>query len=326
MTIAHSKIYAATLPAAGGLSAGCAAQWVAVMGDYIASFRSALADAGVILHPSEGIRADGVLHRARSADDKPGRVSCWYRLHLDSPVAGAGGDWRQGISTRWTAKRQTLMSAAERIELARRIERERAEHQAEQEARHRDAAAKAARIWASAAPANPNHAYLLKKQIEPGISRQRGDMLILPVTGFDGDLRGVQTISPTGEKRFTKGMYKQGAFIRTDGMPSPDTRLLICEGWATAQTLAALSPGAVVLAALDAGNLQAVAVEARRRFPLIDLVVAADADPVGLEKAKAAATASRAKWIWPRFPKDAPAGLSDFNDWACWRKSQGVAS
>lgn len=296
------------------------------MNDPIAAFRDALASAGVLLAEGVQIVPDGKLHRVRAHDDKPGQRTAWYRMHLDSPIAGAGGDWRTGVSTRWCSKRESALTAKERAERAARILRERAEAQAEQEARHRDAAAKAIRIWNDSAPAAARHPYLERKGIAPGIARQSGGALVLPVQDFAGTLHGLQFIAGDGSKRFLSGMKKSGCFIRTDGMPSPDSRLLICEGWATGQTLAALSPGAVVLAALDAGNLQAVAVEARRRFPQIDLVIAADADPVGMEKAKAAATASRARWIWPRFPKDAPEGLSDFNDWSVWRKSQGVSS
>lgn len=296
------------------------------MNDPIAAFQEAMCAAGVFLAADAHITPDGQLHRARAADDKAGALSIWYNLHVDAPASGAAGDWRTGARVHWCGKRLQSLSHAERETLRLRIEQDKKRAQVATEARHRDAAAKAVRIWADSKPASPDHPYLVKKQIAPGVSRQHGDMLILPITGFDGDLRGVQTISPTGEKRFTKGMHKQGAFIRIDGMPSPDSRLLICEGWATGQTLATLSPGACVLAALDAGNMQSVACEARRRFPQIDLIVAADSDPVGMEKAKAAATASRARWIWPRFPKDAPSGLSDFNDWHVWRKSQGVSS
>ncbi|MDX5936444.1 toprim domain-containing protein [Acidithiobacillus thiooxidans] len=105
-------------------------------------------------------------------------------------------------------------------------------------------------------------------------------------------------------------------------MPAPDRQMIVCEGWATASSLARLSPGAVVIAACDAGNLLHVALEARKRSPRIDLVIAADADEIGMAKAKFAAVAASAKWIWPRFPKDAPKGLSDFNDWIVWRRSQ----
>ena len=292
----------------------------------IADFQEAMRAAGVFLAAEAHITPDGQLHRARAADDKAGALSIWYNLHVDAPASGAAGDWRTGAKLTWCSKRLSALTASERALLSQRIEQDRKRAQEATEARHRDAAAKAVRIWADSAPASPDHPYLLKKQIAPGIARQHLGALVLPILDFTGQLWGLQFIQPDGSKRFISGMAKAGHFIPVTGMPSPDARLLICEGWATAQTLAALSPGAVVLAALDAGNLQAVACEARRRFPCIDLVIAADADAVGLEKAKAAAVASRAKWIWPSFPADAPAGLSDFNDWHVWRKSQQAAS
>lgn len=290
--------------------------------DPITQFRQALEDAGVVLATHTPIIADGALHRAPLVTDRLGQKTAWYRLHLDSPIAGAGGDWRQGLSVRWSMKRPSALTNKEREMLQQRIKREQAERQAELDAQHKEAAKRALWIWDHADSAKRDHEYLRRKQIRPGIARQRGDLIILPITGFGGDLRGIQTISPTGEKRFTKGMQKQGAFIRVDAMPSPDRQLIACEGWGTSSSVAELSPDACVIAALDAGNLQHVAVEARRRFPRIDLVIAADADPVGMEKAKAAAIAANGKWIWPRFPKDAPAGLSDFNDWIVWRRSQ----
>ena len=290
--------------------------------DPITQFRQALADAGVILALHSPIIADGALHRAPLVTDRPGQKTAWYRLHLDSPIAGAGGDWRQGLSVRWSMKSQSALTNKEREMLQHRIERERAERQADLEAQHKEAAKRALWIWNHASSAKANHEYLRRKQIHPGIARQRDDLLLLPITGFDGDLRGIQTIAEDGSKRFTRGMAKMDAFIRVDAMPAQDRQMIVCEGWATASSVAELSPGACVIAALDAGNLMHVGTEARKRFPRIDLVIAADADPVGMEKAKAAAIAANGKWIWPKFPKDAPAGLSDFNDWIVWRRSQ----
>ena len=331
MTITQSGRYGTTSPAPGGHFAPCAAQWVAVMDNPIEQFRAALADAGITLHPSATIRADGALHRARAADDKAGALSIWFVLHPDAPASGAAGNWKTGARLTWCGKRQSALTATERAEIARRITEDRERAQVATEARHRDAAAKAARIWQQSAPAAARHPYLERKGIAPGIARQHGDALILPITDFNGTLHGLQFIDEQGQKRFISGMAKAGHFIPTHAEPDGTRPLWIAEGWATASTLAMLKPGVCVIAALDAGNLQAVAVEARRRFPQIDLVIAADADAVGMEKAKAAAVESRAKWIWPRFPKDAPEGLSDFNDWSQWRKSprqfsQGVAS
>ena len=294
------------------------------MNDPIAAFRDALASAGVLLAAGVQIVPDGKLHRARAHDDKPGQRTAWYRLHLDSPIAGAGGDWRTGVSTRWCSKRESSLTAKERQELAARILRERAEAQAEQEARHRDAAAKAVRIWTDAAPASPDHPYLLKKQIAPGVSRQRGNVLVLPIVDFTGTLHGLQFIDEQGQKRFISGMAKQGHFIPSGGTPSPDRPLWIAEGHATACTLSALQPGAVVVAACDAGNLLSVATEARKRWPGIDLVICPDFDAIGRQKGQEAAEKARARIVRPdRLPSDLPAWVSDWNDWQQFRR-QGV--
>ena len=295
------------------------------MTDYIESFRAALANAGVTLAAGSQIIPDGKLHRARAADDKAGQRTAWYRLHLDAPVAGAGGDWRQGISTRWSAKRQTLMSAAERAELARRIERERAEAQAETERRHKEAAARALRIWNQAEPASASHPYLVRKGIAPGIARQHLGALVLPVVGFSGALHGLQFIDEQGGKRFISGMAKQGHFIPSGGRPDASRPLWVAEGHATAHTLSALQPNVCTIAACDAGNLASVATEARKRWPALDIVVCPDFDEVGRQKGQEAAEKARAR-ILP-IPADMPKPCTDWNDWHAWRKSQreGVA-
>ncbi len=292
------------------------------MNNPVEQFRAALADAGVILAAGSQIIPDGKLHRARAAADKSGQRTAWYRLHLDAPVAGAGGDWRQGISTRWTAKRQTAMSATERAILRERIERERKEAQAEQEARHKEAAHRAACIWANAAPASTGHPYLTRKGITPGIARMSRGALVLPVVDFSGALHGLQFIDEQGGKRFISGMAKAGHFIPAGGHPDGTRPLWIAEGYATACTLSALQPGAVVIAAADCGNLLSVATEARRRWPALSIVVCPDFDAVGRQKGQEAAEKARALILPP--PAEIPEGCTDWNDWANHRR--GVAS
>lgn len=325
--ITQPKRYAAISPAAGGHSGRCAAQWGCNMANNpVTAFREALASAGVMLAASVQIVPDGKLHRARALDDKQGQRTAWYRLHLDAPIAGAGGDWRKGISARWCSKRLQSLTAKERAELAARILRERAEAQAEQEARYRNASERAARIWAQAAPADAMHPYLQRKQIGPGISRQSGSALVLPVVDFAGALHGLQFIQPDGQKRFISGMAKAGHFIPSGGTPSPDRPLWIAEGHATACTLSTLQPGVVAIAACDAGNLLSVATEARKRWPGIDLVVCPDFDVIGLQKGQEAAEKARARIMKPdRLPSDLPAWVSDWNDWRQFRR-QGVRS
>jgi putative DNA primase/helicase len=289
------------------------------MTDAIDQFRAALADAGIHLAAGVQIVPDGKLHRARAADDKPGQRTAWYRLHLDSPIAGAGGDWRKGISTRWCSKGQSALSNADRETLRLRIEQEKKRAQEATEARHAAASAKAVRIWEYAQPASPDHPYLTRKQIARGIGRQSGDAIVLPVCGFDGALHGLQFIAKDGAKRFLTGMAKTGHFIpATDELPGGTRPLWIAEGWATASYLQSVRPTACLVAGLDAGNLASVATEARKRWPRLDIVICPDFDAIGRQKGQEAAIAARAMILPP--PASVPPGCTDWLDLANHRR------
>ncbi|MHB8224524.1 toprim domain-containing protein [Acidithiobacillus sp.] len=296
------------------------------MNDPRIEFFSALQSGGVGPANPSALVADGLLHRHRIEGDRPGTLNGWHVLHLDSPASGAGGSWKAAHSVKWCSKRLSALTASERAELSRRITEDRERAQVATEARHRAAAAKAVRIWADSAPAAARHPYLDRKGIAPGIARQCGGALVLPIVDFTGTLHGLQFIAEDGGKKFLSGMAKQGHFIPSGGTPSPDRPLWITEGHATACTLSALQPGVVVIAACDAGNLLSVATEARKRWSGIDLVVCPDFDAIGRQKGQEAAEKARARIMKPdRLPSDLPAWVSDWNDWQQFRR-QGVRS
>ena len=279
----------------------------------INDFLNAITAAGIRFADSARIVADGCLHRVQTSDDRPGQLSGWYRLHPDHPPSGAAGDWRKGITTRWTAHRAHAMSAAEIAILAERARREHAERQAELAQKHRRAALLAATQLAQSQPAKLSHNYLIKKKIKPGIARQFGEFLILPILDIDGILRGAQLIAPDGVKRFTAGMQKAAGFIPTEYLPDGRQPLYICEGWATAATIKYMKSGVCVIAGLDAGNLASVATAARQKFPNLEIVICSDFDDVGQAKGRQAAELARAK-ILP-MPANLPAGATDWNDY-----------
>lgn len=293
----------------------------------VASFLEAMAAAGVA--PSDGgIVADGTLRRYRVTGDKPGSRNGYYLLHLDGIPAGCFGSWKAGISQTWSAKRTDDMTAAERIKHYERIEQAQRAARLEREQAASEAAARAASEWETAKPAPENHPYLVRKGIRPGIARQdKGGRLLLPVTGFDGRIKTVQRISPDGDKRFMTGGAKKGGFVLVQGQPEV-AQVVICEGWATGMTIAADQPWALVLAALDAGNLEPVARVARHRWPWAQVVIAGDDDRTtpgnpGRRFAEDAAFTCRVKVIFPNFPPEAPQSLSDFNDLAQWKRQGG---
>ena len=290
--------------------------------DISEQFIHALVAGGIELAKGERIIPDGHLHRVRLAMDKPGQRAGWYRLHLDSPPAGVGGDWRTGVKVSWSAKRPERLSPAERETLRQRIQCEQAERKAEEWARHREAAQRGAWAWNHARPADARHPYLIRKHLAPGIARQRGASLVLPVLDFGGYLRGVQYIQPDGQKRFIAGMKKAGCWIPAGPKPDGSRPLWIGEGWGTACALQLMRPEVCCIAGLDAGNLASVAIEARKRWPSLDIVVCPDFDAVGRQKGQEAAEKARARIVSP--PSEIPQGATDWLD--ILNARQGVRS
>lgn len=235
-------------------------------------------------------------------------------------------DWATGAEMKWIAGNPDTMTPAERRALKRRrAQAKRAS--AEEQARQREArAAAAVRRWHSSESADPRHPYLIRKRIQPHRARQKGRDLVLLLQDFNGKAWSLQTIDEAGDKRLMAGGKKAGHFIVVDG-PSYPARVLICEGWATGCTLAEIDPAALVLAAVDCGNLKAVATGARNRWPDVDLIVCGDDDRKtpgnpGATAARDAALAAGARFALPEWPANAPLHLSDFNDLHSWQRGR----
>ncbi|HHH0083805.1 TPA: toprim domain-containing protein, partial [Yersinia enterocolitica] len=89
---------------------------------------------------------------------------------------------------------------------------------------------------------------------------------------------GAQIIRPDGTKKLIAGSRKKGAFIPLKPLPEQAETVVLAEGYATAQSLALLLPAAVIIAAIDAGNLLPVAQTCRTRWPAAKIIIAADND------------------------------------------------
>lgn len=292
----------------------CEAQFLNAQSQFIASdalsaFINAMQDAGLTpTNPGE-ITGDGNLHRFHIEGDRKADRNGWCVLHLDGRPAGAFGSWKAGISGRWCADRHAPVTDSER----EAITQARREREAQQERDHLQAAGRALRIWNESSRSNPAHPYLIAKRVQPHKARQYRGQLVLPLYDFDATLHSLQFIGPDGGKKMLRGGRKQGCFVPVAGR-MPASRLLIAEGFATAATLAESEPDALVLAAVDAHNLQAVATGARQKWPEAEIVICGDCDAVGEAKARQAAKSARALVAFPDFPANAQG--SDFNDLA----------
>ena len=270
-------------------------------------FRAAMQAAGLD-YPGD-IIPDGRLQRFKVNGDRT--PDGWYVFHPDGVPAGAFGYWKRDISETWCAKPDHYLTPAERAENERRWREAREQRDAEQRKLQKAAKTKASRIWNESPPAPADHPYLQRKGVTIPGSRIAGDKLLIPLSDASGELHTLQYIAPDGKKRFLKDGRKQGAWFALGALANADQAYL-CEGVATAASVYAAT-GLPAVAAMDAGNLESVALAIRKAHPALTLIFAADHDDpehgnVGVAKATNAARQVSGIVVYPPAPK------TDFND------------
>jgi len=173
--------------------------------------------------------------------------------------------------------------------------------------------------------ADNSDAYLVAKRVQPcgDLCQWRGS-LVIPLRDVDGTLHSLQFIDAQGEKKFLPGGRVAGCFF---ALPDSGTdSLVICEGYATAASITDAT-GLPAVAAMNCGNLLAVATALRAQFPQRDIIIAGDNDQFtennpGVAKATAAAKGIRARLAVPQF-LDTATQPTDFNDLA---KLEGIST
>ncbi len=262
------------------------------MTDAIDLFKQAMSSAG--LSSPDTIIDDGRIHRF-STNGKPTRKNCWYVLHTDGThgtAAGAYGDWRVGFTQKWSSKADSLMTEAGRFAQRERVKAMQRQREHDLAQRQRLAAAESLRRWIAATPCT-QHDYLTRKGIQPHGTRIEGHQLLIPMRDTLGKLHSLQTIAPDGTKLFMSNGRVKGCYF---GIGKPKGALIVCEGFATGASIHECT-GHAVAVALNAGNLEAVAVALRNKYPSLKIIIAADDDHQtpgnpGMTKAKAAAQAT----------------------------------
>ena len=270
--------------------------------DQPATMLDAMQHAGLAPAKALDLIADGKLRRYRVAGDKAGSVNGWYVLHSGAILAGAFGSWKTSESHTWHQTSAKPPTPEERAALRRHLQAAGAARAAEQELVHQAARERAAKLWATARPANDAHPYLQRKGIKGFGVRQLNDMLVVPARDGAGTLHTLQFISADGNKRFLSGGRIAGCYC---AIGRPGKAVLVAEGFATAATVF-MATGEATATAFNAGNLPAVARALRAKFPNAKLVICADDDAgtpgnPGMAKATEAARAVRGFVAVPRF-------------------------
>lgn len=268
-------------------------------------------------------KPDGCIHRFHVPGDRAGSHNGWYVMHLDGIACAAFGSWKAGGSRTWSSRKPADPFEVDLI--ARRIAQARHQREAEQHQRQQAAAVEAIGLWTVAAPADPDHPYLIRKGCQPHALRQLGDVLLIPLY-LGRQLVNLQRIHPDGSKRFMSGGRVKGCYSPI-GRLERGQPIYICEGWATGATIHE-AKGTAVACAMNAGNLFAVGDRLRRVYPDSPLIVAGDDDrqtegnPGRTSAERAAADLGAVGVVFPPWSGEEPLALSDFNDLRQWREAR----
>ena len=269
--------------------------------DAVNGFKGAMLDHGIM--PPDPVIGDSVLHRFYVEGNRKGTLNAAYILHLDNRPSGWAMSFKTGVSFTWalSGKREPLTPAmCKQIEYAREV------REAEQDKAHQQAADKARWIWEKAelATDQTQHPYLITKCVKPHGARIYRDALVIPIYDESGGLVNIQFIGGDGTKRFLSGGRKKSCYST---IGDPTETVLICEGWATGASIHEAT-GHYVIVAMDAGNLEPVAKVIRAKYPSGKIIICADNDQIGIEKATIAAQSCNGLFIAP------PTVGMDFND------------
>jgi putative DNA primase/helicase len=261
---------------------------------------------GAGIETTAPIIGNGRIQRAYVVGDKRGTKNLSYLLHVDGIPNGFFEHFKTGSRQYWKADKPIAPpTPAEKAEFERR-KRDREKLQAQ---KYEQAAVVARELWQEGANVTNEykHPYAVKKGITGKYARILAGDLLIALWNDNRELSTLQFIDASGAKRFLTGGKKSECFAVIGKHHAPHDRILICEGYATGESLHD-DTGNFVVCAMDAGNLEPVAKVIRRLFENAPITIAGDNDPVGIKAAKAAALACNGAYLIP------PVEGTDWND------------
>jgi len=293
--------------------------------EYQQEFEQAIRQAGIDL--TDKIIADRRLHRFKPGGK--GNPDAWYCFH---GLAGAFGDWKQGIKEKWGTQNPSL-TPKQREQMQEQTEKARKSLQEESRRKNQEAAERALKDWHSFSEEGQSP-YLTKKKVDALGLRFGDEFMAMPIKDVEGKLWSYQKIYPNGKKYLLEGGRKKSCF-HTLGILEDQKPLYVTEGYATGASVHMATDIPTVIA-IDSGNLESVVCSLRKKYPKSAIVIAGDDDwfresNVGTIKAQEAAQKHGCSVIFPVFKdKEQYAKLADkekptdFNDLHCLEKLEEV--
>lgn len=276
--------------------------------DNINSFRDAIQQEGMT--PPELI-TPGVFFRFPGIGKPPGNTAGYGKMFPDG-LGGIYGDHSSNLSKTWQADRCKTFTPAERSAFNKQVEESRKQAEENRKKDHADAALKAVTIYENAKGDPTKHPYFVKKRVNlGGLVRcgawpQRGwdNALIIPIYDCEGNIVSLQAINTDGTKDFLSSGRISGCFYPIGKISGVTGLIVIGEGVVTVAAVCDVM-GCSGVAALSAGNLEAVAKEIRRLAPSAEIIIIGDDDQKedgsnpGKDAAIKAAESIGCSWVIP---------------------------
>ncbi|HDX8143329.1 TPA: DUF1738 domain-containing protein [Campylobacter fetus subsp. venerealis] len=316
----------------------------------IDEFKSALNNAGFSI--DEDPIMDGKLHRVSVYGDKGNEKSGAYIGYLNGHPAGFIQNFKTGIKENWKSSVSNITKNQE-IEFKNMIETNKAikeSREAELALAHEKTAQKLQKEYESAKWANKEHPYLKNKGFDKNfyLKQDAHGNLLIPLRDIDGKYWATQRIFSNGDKMIgvtrtkeekEQGIEypakKQGNFFLLGAKNLNNVKeVYICEGFATAASVYEATKKPSIMG-VDAGNLEIVITNIQKKYPKMEIIIAADNDVKkelgnGINVGKNTALDIQKKHpeikvVLPQFTKEEiQKGLSDWNDLAQSRGQEEI--
>jgi len=266
-----------------------------------------------ITPPPQPIIYDGRIQRFKNEGDD--KNNSWYVAFKNSDYeSGAFGCWKLGVDETFCSRDLKTFTEEEKQSYAIQQSLLRKQREKDTKVKHQVAETNVNDRWTQAEQVD-SHQYLADKGVRSYDLRVDRGALLVPLYNIDGEMVNIQSISPNGDKYFTKGGQKKGCFYLLGDVT--DT-LILCEGYSTGASIYEATKIAVAIC-FDAGNLMPVALDLSTQYPNAKILIAGDDDRhnevnTGRIKARETATHVGGSVVFPVFDEHVKDNPTDFND------------
>lgn len=238
----------------------------------------------------DSLNLDGEFHYIKEGELKGFYIGSLEELSSGVEVATLTvRDWRESENQTFTAQSKEL-TKKDRAEFSAKEQLQKAKIEKQKLALQEEVAKRAREQWAGAESLGELHPYAARKLSKALEGKDLGDSflgakhvlrngtptLIIPLMDSEGKLWNLQFIDADGNKRFIDGGRVTGLYHQL-GKVTPEGVVYICEGFATAATIA-LTSGKAAVCAFNAQNLGDVGKAYRDAYPLLRIVYCGDND------------------------------------------------